>query len=433
MERSHSVFFILLLVVPILLNSSFLVFASTKKQSPDIFVGVDVAYENLTEIKKLIDEISSYTNLFVIGCTGITDNLTKLDETCQYVYDKGLSFIIYREHTAPHTEWLEDAKKRWGDHFLGFYAYDEVGGRQLDLRKNRIVHDADNYTDAANQFVDGMNWILKWYTQQYTNSTNFPLFTSDYALYWFDYKAGYDVVLAQFGWNYSRQLNVALCRGAAKMQNKDWGVMITWKYNDPPYIESGGELYEDLIIAYENGAKYIVVFDSNENYTQGILEEEHLEALKEFWQYIQNNPRKSVSSSDRVAYVLPKDYAYGFRGPNDKIWGLWEADDFSEILCYKLNIIMEKYGFKMDIIYDDGLEPGSAYGYSKLISWDSPFPFFPLKSTLSPEARSNSFLNTVFACTMVAGAAAIVIAAAALAARKSDKTTRKKTIASNSN
>ena len=434
MERRHSVFFILLLVVPILLNSSFLVFASTKKQSPDIFVGVDVAYENLTEIKKLIDEISSYTNLFVIGCTGITYNFTTLDETCQYVYDKGLSFIIYSEHMAPHTEWLEDAKKRWGDHFLGFYAYDEVGGRQVDLQKYRVVHDADNYTDAASQFVDGMNWILKWYTQQYTNSTNFPLFTSDYALYWFDYKAGYDVVLAQFGWNYSRQLNVALCRGAAKMQNKDWGVMITWTYNDPPYIESGGELYEDLILAYENGAKYIVVFDSNENYTQGILEEEHLEALKEFWQYIQNNPRKSDSSSDRVAFVLPKDYAYGFRGPNDKIWGLWEADTFSKILCYKLNIIMEKYGFKMDIIYDDGLEPGSAYGYSKLISWNStPFPFFPLQSTLSPEAELNPFLNTVFAYTMVAGAAAIVIAAAALAARKRDKTTRKKTIASNSN
>jgi hypothetical protein len=396
-------------------------------------VGVDVAYENLTEIKKLIDEISSYTNLFVIGCTGITHNLTTLDETCQYVYDKGLSFIIYSE-IAPRTEWLEDAKTRWGNRFLGFYAYDEIGGLQLDLRKPRIVvKEADNYTDAASKFINGTNWVLNWYKTNYTSSINYPLFTSDYALYWFDYKAGYNVVFAEFGWNYSRQLNVALCRGAAKMQNKDWGVMITWKYDEPPYIESGGELYEDLILAYENGAKYIVVFDSNENYTQGILEEEHLEALKEFWQYIQNNPGKSGLSSDRVAFVLPKDYAYGFRGPNDKIWGLWEADTFSEILCLKLSIIMEKYGFKIDIIYDDGLEPGSAYGYSKLISWDSPFPFFPLKSTLSPEARSNPFLNTVFACTMVAGVAAIVIAAAALAARKSDKTTRKKTIASNSN
>jgi len=29
-------------------------------------------------------------------------------------------------------------------------------------------------------------------------------FTSDYALYWFDYLAGYDVLFAQFGWNFAR-------------------------------------------------------------------------------------------------------------------------------------------------------------------------------------------------------------------------------------
>ena len=127
-----------------------------------------------------------------------------------------------------------------------------------------------------------MEWtmFLNWFRRYYTNSTNYPLFTSDYALYWFDYKAGYDVLLAQFGWNYSRQLNVALCRGAATVQNKDWGVIIAWTYTDPPYIESGQELYEDLMLAYENGAKYIVVLDTNKNYTQGILEEEHLARFK---------------------------------------------------------------------------------------------------------------------------------------------------------
>jgi hypothetical protein len=145
------------------------------------------------------------------------------------------------------------------------------------------------------------------------------------------------MLLAQFGWNYSRQLNVALCRGAATMQNKDWGVIITWTYTEPPYIKSGEELYKDLILAYENGAKYIVVSDWTENYTQGILKEEHLNALKQFWRYVQDNPRESEPISDRVAYVLPKDYAYGFRGPNDKIWGLWEADALSYELSCKVN------------------------------------------------------------------------------------------------
>jgi len=194
------------------------------------------------------------------------------------------------------------------------------------------------------------------------------LFTADYALYWFDYKAGYDVVLAEFGWNYSRQLNVALCRGAATIQNKEWGVIITWTYDDPPYIESGVELYKDLVLAYENGAKYIIVFDSNEEYTQGILKQEHYEALQQFWEYAKTNPRQKDQSSDRVAYVLPKDYAYGFRGPNDKIWGLWEADAFSLETSENLGKLLDQFGAKLDIIYDDDLELDSTY--SKYVFWN---------------------------------------------------------------
>jgi hypothetical protein len=146
--------------------------------------------------------------------------------------------------------------------------------------------------------------------------------------------------------------------------------MITWTYNHPPYIESGEELYEDLILAYNNGAKYILVFDSNKNYTEGILEEEHLEALKQFWNYAKNNPRTNEASSEKVAYVLPKDYAYGFRGPNDKIWRLWEADSLSYEISANLGNLLEQYGAKLDIIYDDGLELNNIYGYSKLVFWN---------------------------------------------------------------
>jgi len=58
---------------------------------------------------------------------------------------------------------------------------------------------------------------------------------------------------------------------------------MTWTYNNPPYIESGIELYNDLLLAYENGAKYILIFDSNEEYSNEILQREHLEALRQFW------------------------------------------------------------------------------------------------------------------------------------------------------
>jgi hypothetical protein len=274
-------------------------------------------------------------------------------------------------------QWVLDAKPRWGEHFLGLYAYDEPGGRQLDNATYKVVDDeywfADNWTDAADKYVSQMDLILNHTIKDQMGAVDLPLFTSDYALYWFDYKAGYDVVFAQFGWNYSRNINVALCRGAANVQNRDWGVMITWTYTQPPYLESGEELYKDLVLAYENGAKYILVFDTNKNYTHSTLLQEPLErldALKRFWEYAKDNPRTSDPISDRVAYVLPKDYAYGFRGPADTIWGLWGADKYEHSfrISTEVGTLIDEYQNRLDIIYDDGLN--SSYGYSRLIFWN---------------------------------------------------------------
>jgi hypothetical protein len=336
-------------------------------------VGVDAAYDSLEEIKTLVDAASPYTNLFVIGSSGITYNVTKLDDACQYVYDKGLSFILFTEDPTKdpfRSQWLEAAKNKWGDKFLGFYIYDEAGGRQLDIYKYRPVEYAGDYSHARDQFVTNITMFLNWVTHNYPASANFSVFTSDYALYWFDYKAGYDVVFAEFGWNYSRQLNVALCRGAATAQNKDWGVIMTWTYTEPPYLESGEELYDDMVLAYQNGAKYIVIFDTNENYTHGTLQEGHLDALKQFWQYATKNPRPSDTATDRVAFVLPKDFAYGFRGPNDKIWGLWDATAFSNELCVTFNNQLELYTTKLDVIYDDEIADNTTYAYSKIVFWN---------------------------------------------------------------
>ena len=61
------------------------------------------------------------------------------------------------------------------------------------------------------------------YYSHHMNQGDLKLFTADYALYWFTYQGGYDVILAEFGWNHSRPLNIALARGAATMQDKEWG------------------------------------------------------------------------------------------------------------------------------------------------------------------------------------------------------------------
>jgi hypothetical protein len=370
-----AVFLITVLVVSVFVGYSFLTLEYSEETVPELFVGVDVAYDNIEEIKGLVDEISNYTNTLVIGSTGITFNVTKLDEVCNYVYGRGMYFMIYMhpndEKFDEQRQWVEDAKTNWKQHFLGLYTFDEPGGRQLDDAEYKVFYETPtNQTDAENKYVSKLNGILGHIKGNPIYAGDLTLFTSDYALYWFDYKGGYDVVFAEFGWNYSRQLNVALCRGAAAAQSKEWGVMIAWTYNHPPYLESGPELYDDLVLAYNNGAKYILVFDTNEDYTGGVLEQEHLDALKQFWNYTKNNPREHEAMSERVAYVLPKAFAYGFRGPNDKIWGYWEANEQSYEISVQLGKLLEDYTNQLDIIYEDGLQSIDPIEYGKLIFWN---------------------------------------------------------------
>jgi hypothetical protein len=344
---------------------------------PDFFVGVDAVSDNVEDIKRHVDEVKSYTNLFVIGSTGIIYNLTKLDDVCQYIYDSGLYFMTFFhiKETIPQVQWVADAKQRWGDRFVGLYAYDEAGGHQIDEdRPYMLVEEADNYTDAANKFVKELGKHLKNITDYPVYAGELPLFTADYGLYWFDYEAGYDVVLCEFGWNHSRLLNVALNRGAARMQNKDWGVIITWTYWDPPYIESGDELYYDMILAYLNGAKYLVVFNRPEE--NGSLTEtltaEHLDAMKRFWRYIQANPRRPeiyCSTCAQTVYILPKDYGWGFRGSEDKVWGLW-LDDLSTKIGTDLNYLLHTHHVGLDIIYDDPKYYNEMRTYSKVYFWN---------------------------------------------------------------
>jgi hypothetical protein len=380
LKRSTLLFCFILIVI--IVSPLFLVIwnfgIDEQKSDPEFFVGVEYAIDNhsVEGCKALVDRVKNFTNLFVVDSVGITFDINNLNEVCDYVYDSGLYFLVFfiplheeyenittdgqhqtlimRYNYYPHL-WIADAKEEYGDKFLGAYAMDEPGGHQLDAGSSQLVTEAPNQKNATDTY---MNW-LRAHIDYYLYSREhegISVLTSDYGLYWFDYKSGYDTVLAEFAWNHSRPLHVALCRGAAKVQNREWGVMLTWTYNGPPYLVSGDELYDDLVLAYHNGAKYTVIFDHPDLYPEfGILTEDHFGNLTDFWNYVDSNPDKHGTIKAEVAYVLPENFGFGFRNSDDTIWGLWSADtdERTEKIWGDVNQLIDEYGFSLDIVYSD--------------------------------------------------------------------------------
>ena len=403
--------------------SNFTAISEVHAQSnPNVYVGVDIAYGAVADAKVAIDRVSSFTNFVVIGSTQVTWFQDRVNETFQYAYDKGLSIVSLRPSLPQYsmmdlndTEWYSMAQSRWGDRLLGFYVMDEPGGRQLDGTQtftwNNFTGYPSSYTNAASMFTEGISRFIN----SQRPPSYYKTFTSDYALYWYDYKAGYDTVFAELGWNYSRQINIALCRAAAAANNRDWGAMITWSYTGYPWIESGTQLYNDMLLAYDNGAKYIIVFDSNEK-GDSILQQEHLDAMQRFWNYAQNNqPKSNYPKSERTAFVLPNAYGFGFRWPTDHIWGIWQPDALTANITLSVGTLLKQYGEKLDIIYDDGLQTGNN-GYNQLIYWNSydpnptaspsPSPTSTASPTPSPTPNSNpkeSFQTTVVVAAVLFG------------------------------
>jgi hypothetical protein len=329
-------------------------FPELRPTDSEVFVGVMVGFADVDEIKDFVDEVEDYVNLIIVSDLNVTTISSSLYSIFDYLSARGIYFIPFMRYleVVDDPNFFQVAKQRWGKHFLGVYTFDEPGGKQIDLAPHRPVDDAQNYSEAASKFTDAVarEGLLR-FAENFNMTGNFTIFTSDYALYWFDYTSCYNVVFSQFGWNYSSQLHASLCRGAATGHNSDWGAIVTWTYRNPPYLESPEKLYDDMILAYNNGAKYITVFNFPTNITKyGLLTEEHLESLQKFWKYTKENTQPENPAE--VAYVLPADYGYGFRGPNDKIWGLWGPDELSSKIWNDVNALLDSYGSKLDIIYE---------------------------------------------------------------------------------
>jgi hypothetical protein len=165
-----------------------------------------------------------------------------------------------------------------------------------------------------------------------------------------------------------------LCRGAANAKGKEWGAIITWNIQEPPYLGSGPEILQEMKMAYESGAKYVIVFNYAEDEKTGrpigILLDEHYEAMEEFWMYIHRYPAHHGRVEAQAAFVLPKDYGWGMRHPEDNIWGLWPADETAPIIWDKLNELLKNYGLRLDVVYEDAAVDYQSK-YSSVYYWNS--------------------------------------------------------------
>lgn len=369
----------IILITTVFMPIVFWHYSFTEVSETEPFFGVSFGGKTTVEAKLLIDKVKLYTNFFLINSYDLSINETALNEVCDYAAQANLHFMVYfswiSRVTYPwHQTWLDEAKQRWTNKFLGVYLFDEPGGKQLDIPNGSeemrvILGNVSDYSEAASTFVknySSVNGMLD------LKKRNIPRFTSDYALYWFDYLAGYDTVFVELAWNNSKIQQIGLCRGAANVQGKDWGAIISWTYNTPPYLANGSKIFEDMLSAFEAGAKYIIVFNFPtypEDNPYGVLDEEHFVAMQQFWTHIHEYAEDYGRENAKFAFVLPKDYGWGMRWLNDSIWGLWPADNLSSVIWHKMNILVERYGTQLDIVYDD--PRFSLSQYSKVYYWNS--------------------------------------------------------------
>ncbi len=405
----------------IIIVSSFIIYESYSignkpKADPRVYIGVAFGGNTTAQAKLLIDKVNSYTNLFILasGRNPISRNQTAVEEICDYAVSKDLSVIINMGIDVadnksdstwfwqlPINETIQRWTERWGNKFLGIYYNDEPGGIQLDgdwgnwfrkygenlnkmgvkitddlyqiyLKMNDTMVNGtkpQNYDLEANFFIDGV--LRQDPGLEILNNAGIQTFTSDYGLYWFDYMGGYNVLFTELGWNASITEQIAQVKGAARLQNKDWGAMITWKYNETPYLDTGSQIYNQMLMSYQAGAKYITVFNypyaNDSNY--GIFDNDQFLAIHRLWDDITQKKIQDLSTP-QAAFVLPKNYGWGMRYPNDTIWGFWPTDDKTQQIAIDISALLSKYGVSLDIVYDDPTYPVTNIAYQNIYYWN---------------------------------------------------------------
>ena len=403
----------------ILLQLNLSLTSTTINNNP--YVGIAFCGNTTAEAKTQIDKTKTYTNLFIldIGRSPLSRNETGVMEICDYAVANSQSVIVNLGINSPYDNdtttwfWQQDMTtvkqnwtQRWGDKFLGVYYNDEPGGIQLDgewamwyewfgEHLDQIDHSAaaamyqiylkmlsyvDNgtkptdYNMETDFFINEV--IVKDPGMQNLTAADIPIFTSDYCLYWWDYLGGYDVMFAELGWNASVAQQIAQVKGAARLMDKEWGAMITWKYYDVPFLDTGEKIYSQMLSAYQAGAKYIVIFNyakDDEGNTAAAMIDEHYLALERFWKDIHSKTYTDMSKPE-AALVLPNNYGWGMRDHDDSIWGFWNTDEKTEQIAIIMGKLLARYGASLDIVFEDEAYPISKGGYKTIYYWNQTLP-----------------------------------------------------------
>lgn len=382
--------------------------SSTKK--PSVFVGVAFGGTTVDQAELLVDRVKSYTNLFILnaGRNSLSINQTAVTEICDYATSQGLFIIVNlgvktRETPDWQQEFVNSAKERYGEKFLGVYYDDEPMGIPFDWDWHGVFRNgSEAYQDPylpslaplfqrlqtaseIGQQPDDYSVEAEWYHNllmlnsghNQLKANNITTFTSDYLLYWYDFLGSYDTVFAQIIGSNTTENNkqISQIRGAATLQNKTWGTIITWSHLQPADLGTGEALRSQMVNAYNAGAKYVILFNYPYNQTgnpYGILNDEHFSAMKQFWDQTATK-QEPTAAKPEVVLVLPKDYGWGMRNIDDRIWGIWPADEKAPIIWSNTQKLLAQYGLNLDIVYDDPAYPFQGK-YSEVYIWNQSLP-----------------------------------------------------------
>ncbi|MCW3984525.1 MAG: hypothetical protein NWE96_11130 [Candidatus Bathyarchaeota archaeon] len=407
MKRTHILSVVLVVIIFAASGSLLISYTQSSNQTAlSVYAGVAFGGTTVEQAKLLIDRTKTYTNLFILDCgiNPISANESAVKEICDYATNAGLHIIVNLGTRTPNNwEWqlrfLNDSKVVYGDKYLGAYYDDEPIGIpfdwnwteywQNDFSKTNSTYTRSSLLPIYNKLQEATQTGIQpqsyaeeaqWYNALVSRNrgllslkqNNITTYTSDYLLYWYNYQAGYNTMFTQVGWNLSLTQQIAEIRGAATLQDKEWGAIITWKYNEPPYLDSGTNIYNQMVTAYNGGAKYITIFNYPYNNTEnpyGTLTDEHFRALERFWKQIATKDPPTQAEAEAVL-VLPKDYGFGMRRVDDKIWGFWGPDDKSALIWNNTQTLLARYGLGLDIVYDHPQYPLTKGNYSKVYFWN---------------------------------------------------------------